>query len=216
MALPFIDEAIAQFNCRTDPFDTFDVRPQLLGALQNIQLATSDQRELEAEIAAFTFRFTYQDVSPWGTTFAPLQSEPREDGTIAQNPDLKRLDSASLEIWVRRARTCTNPVLTSRYADLVWDMEQKITGKTKRRPEFARIAFAAYLRAVSEGRFRFPPSSAQALKRALEIAGEMHDGERISQATDAILEFTKSAPAGLLPALSKESLHKFHFHSLFV
>jgi hypothetical protein len=203
MAKTFIDEVIARFECRTTPFDLFDVYCQLLGASgDRAQLSSDEQRNLDAEIAAFTCRFTSDGRSPWGTFFAPLWEQCNGGATI-YNPDLARLDSRSVDVWAHRANTCTNPVLMSRYADLVWDLEQKIVGHGKRRPEFALIAFAAYLRAVSEGRFLYPPFATEVLKRALEIAGEIRDREKITQATEAILEFGQTAPAGLLAKLSK-------------
>jgi hypothetical protein len=175
----------------------------MISASMNAPLSTDEQRTLGAEIAAFTFRFTNDDKSPWGTFFAPQRSEQRNGGAVIHDPDLAQLDSKSVDVWARRATTCANPVLTSRYADLIWDLEQKIVGHAKRRPEFARLAFDAYLRAVHEERFLYPPFAAQALKRALEIAGEMHDSEKITQATEAILEFGITAPAGLLTIFSK-------------
>jgi lysyl-tRNA synthetase class 1 len=203
MAKTFIDEVIAQFDCRTTPFELFDVRCQLIGASMGAQLSSEEQTNLDAEIAAFTLRFTNSDKSPWGTFFAPLRSEQCEGGVVIHDPDLARLDSKSVDVWARRAKTCANPVLTSRYADLIWDLEQKIVGHVNRRPEFARLAFDTYLRAVREERFLYPPLAAQALRRALEIAGEMHDSEKIAQATEAMLEFGKTAPAGLLAIFSK-------------
>ena len=202
MAKTFIDEVIAQFDCRTTPFELFDVRCQLIGASMGAQLSSEEQTNLDAEIAAFALRFTNSDKSPWGTFFAPLRSE-QCDGAVIHDPDLAQLDSKSVDVWARRAKTCANPVLTSRYADLIWELEQKIVEHAKRRPEFARLAFDAYLRAVREERFLYPPFATQALKRALEIAGEMHDSEKITQATEAILEFGRTAPAALLAIFSK-------------
>lgn len=143
---------------------------------------------LEAEIIGFGLHPVRMDQErPWGTYFGPGMTWKGEDGVQNDSPALESITEEVLHQWSIRAETETHPCLRARYADLLWDLTKKVSGK-KPSPEHARIAVISYLQAVEESSFKFQLQAKENLRRARCISrqlGDMALQYRVEQAIEA-------------------------------
>lgn len=79
--------------------------------------------------------------------------------------------------WEQRADNLTNPVLKGRYSDLVWDLSRNAANR-KANIRFARLAIDCYVAGVADGRNPDAHDDVEALKRALQLAISINDGDK--------------------------------------
>ncbi len=194
MPLPFVEKLIEEFGPTGKFSELFMVGDAIAVAAQSMELTAEERSAVEAEVAALTFHGGPWIKSCWGTHFRPRSSDEQPDGTTLHSPDITRLTADSVRQWKERATHAADPVLKARYADVVWDLEQVIVGSGARSPEFGRIAVDSYLQAVDDRRFGAPIRATFPLHRALAIATELNDGDRIKRVATIILELGDSAP----------------------
>src|SRR3989344_7665582 len=83
-----------------------------------------------AEQMAFDFMAEYlNDNSGWGTYHGPMFVMPNQQGQMVEYPSIKRVNEETLNYWAKRAKEAKNPILSSRYADLVIDFSPKVINK---------------------------------------------------------------------------------------
>lgn len=188
--IPFIEEIIAQYDSVTDPFDLMVLRSRLFDEAQKHELSESDRVSVQAEIAALGFRAFGEDNSEWGTHFGPWYMGQKPDGTAVHDPDLNTLSSASVDVWVARAETVRNPLLKSRYADVVWDLKRKLDLDRRRPYRFAQMAADAYLELASSNA---DINSVFLLQRAISLAQQINDRIRTLKIVDQMIELAERA-----------------------
>jgi hypothetical protein len=186
----FIEEIIAHYDSATDPFDLMVLRSRLFDEAQKHELSESDRVIVDAEIAALGFRAFGEDNSEWGTHFGPSYMGQRPDGTTVHDPDLRTLSSTSVDAWMRRAERVRNPLLRSRYADLVWDLQRKLDPSKGRSYQFAQTAADAYLELASSNA---NIHSVFFLQRAISLAQQINDRIRTLKIVDQMIELAESA-----------------------
>jgi hypothetical protein len=194
MPLLFVEKLIEEFGPTGTFSELFMVGDAIAVAAQSMELTDEERSAVEAEIAALTFHGGPWIKSCWGTHFRPRSSDEQPDGRILHSPDITHLTADSVRQWKERATHAADPVLKARYADVVWDLEQVIVGSGARSPEFGKMAFDSYLQAVDDRRFGAPILATFPLHRALAIATELNDGDRIKRVSTIILELGDSAP----------------------
>jgi hypothetical protein len=193
-SLPFVDEAFQQFGPNRGLPELFIVGDAIAFGAQSLELTDQERHAVDAEVAALTFHGSPRVKSCWNTYFRPRSSEEQSDGSVIHSPDIRQLDVASIRRWKQRAEITNDPVVRARFADVVWDLEQVITGGGARPFEFAKVAVNAYLQGVSEQRFGAPILSTFPLHRALMIASQLKDSDLIRTVSTRILELGESAP----------------------
>jgi len=83
-----------------------------------------------AEQIAFDFMAEYpNDNSGWETYYGPMFVLPNDKGQMVEYPSIRRVNQEILKYWTIRARESKNPILSSRYADLVVNFSSKILNK---------------------------------------------------------------------------------------
>ncbi len=104
------------------------------------------------------------------------------------SPDLRVLDEDVIAHWEQRAESVKSPVMRARYADLVWDMKQAVTGK---RPshEFALIAVDAYDESTKQRFYKMEMEGVGWLKRAFEVSLSLGDKERAKRIVASLFSF---------------------------
>jgi hypothetical protein len=85
----------------------------------------------------------------WGTYFGPMRVMPDPEGRWTESPSIQSVDESVLTYWLARAHETKNPQLRARYADLVWDLGDKVA-KYTRPIEALRLAVDGYLEATRE------------------------------------------------------------------
>ena len=116
--------------------------------LPKYQLPVKCERDFWwAESAAMRFyRRADGEASVWGTTYGPMTSATREDGTPFYAPDIEEANAETIEYWKRRSLESKHPILRARYSDLVWDFS-RVVANQKPDVSFARLAIDAYVEA---------------------------------------------------------------------
>jgi hypothetical protein len=188
--VPFIEEIIAQYDSATDPFDLTVLRSRLFDEAKKHQLNEPDRAAVHADVSALGFRPFREDNSEWGTHFGPWYMGQKPDGTAIHDPDLKTLSGASIDAWIARAETVRNPLLKSRYADVVWDLQRKLVPDRGRPYQFARMAADAYLALASSNA---NIHSVFHLQRAISLAQQINDRIRTLKIVDQMIELAGSA-----------------------
>jgi len=77
---------------------------------------------------AFDYTQDYKNNS-WNTYYGPMFTGQDKNGQIVEYPSLSKVDQEILNYWASRSEVSKNPVLISRYADLVIDFSTAIVGK---------------------------------------------------------------------------------------
>jgi len=179
-----VAEILQRFESQHCRFAEFELGEELKNALPNYQ--EPDRSGAWAEYAAFTFR--PHENSPWGTSFGPMATVTRTDGTILFEPDIASVDATIIEHWELRANAVKQPLMKARYADLVWDFSRPAAQK-KLDIMFARTAIDSYRQAADEGLFKASVYGIQYLTRALQLAISINDTLRIESVRDAMFRF---------------------------
>jgi transposase len=147
-------------------------------------------KEDMAEQIAFDFLADYpNDDSGWGTYYGPMFILPNDKGQMVEYPSIKRVDQNMLEYWTQRAKNVKNPILSSRYADLVVDFSDKILTKNADIALF-QIVIDSNI-AICEESLADPLYCKKKIKRALILAVKTNDQERIIKTKEAIIQLER-------------------------
>jgi hypothetical protein len=185
----WVTEIVAEFEKRTKAFMEVEIHDALgQGRKREAVMDDADFEGFRAEACAFGFYERRSKDSIWGTYFAPIFTATRVDGSKVVAPDIKDLNTDVIRYWEKRAQECLNPVMRARYADLVWDLTNAISG-TKPDPEFARIAIDAYTEATDKKFFTPEIAGIQWLQRALDLAQSINDPERTKRVVEFMFVF---------------------------
>ncbi len=150
------------------------------------------QPECFAEKIAFSFMADYRATNvEWQTYFGPILVFGREDGTTCVWPDISQCTAEMLDYWQGRAGDCSHPILRARYADLVWDLSQVVTGK-RAGVEMARMVVDDSLVLVAERLYDSSVDAVEKLRRALSVALSIGDAVGVAAVRDTMIEFERS------------------------
>jgi hypothetical protein len=153
-----------------------------------------------AEQIAFDFLADYQnDNSGWGTYYGPMFVLPNNEGQMVEYPSIKRIDSKILEYWGKRAKETKNPILSSRYADLVVDFSPKILNKGAD-IELLRIIIDSNI-LICEKSLADPLDCKTKIKRGLILSIQIKDQDRITKTKEVIVKLEKKVAADDKPGL---------------
>lgn len=186
MQLPdWIERILSNFEERAEP--TF-FEAEISDALRpprDSSVSDEDWPAFRAEWSAFLFRENRKEDRE--TYFAPMTSFVR-DGKEYFSPDVRELDADTVAHWEERANTSKNPVMRARYADLVWDLKQVITG-TRPDHSYARIVIDSYISATDKGFYPMEVVGIQRLGRALELSRSINDPALTKRVVDFMFGF---------------------------
>src|SRR5260221_4824216 len=130
-----------------------------------------------AESSAFGFMYRPGERSVWNTYFGPMATYTLTNGTEGRNPDTAQLNEETVAHWRERAASVKNPMMSARYADLVWDLTKTIT---KNSPDynFAQLAIDQYMKAVKSGLNEMEIYAVHWLERAFALSLALKDDKR--------------------------------------
>jgi hypothetical protein len=104
----------------------------------------------------------------------------------ATSPPLSFFSSEVLEYLGDRGRTIHNPILASRFTDVVWDLSQT------KDPQMARIAIDNYFKCISIYKSNsWGVELSIAIKRAVQLASMINDVGRLSHAKENIFRLMR-------------------------
>jgi lysyl-tRNA synthetase class 1 len=149
-----------------------------------------------AESAAFSFSLRADGKeSPWNTSYGPLFTATKEDGSPFYSPDISQANVETIRYWEVRSGEAKHPILIARYADLVWDFDKLVAGK-KPPIQAAERAIDSYMDAARL-QYKIAIQPIRYMSRALDLALSVGDKQRISTVVDATFElYEKVATPG--------------------
>ncbi len=157
-------------------------------------------KEDMAEQMTYDFLADYQDDSSrWGTYYGPMFVLPNNEGQMVEYPSIKRIDMEILDYWTQRAKETRNPILSSRYADLVVDFSSKILHKGADIGLFKIIIDSNI--AICEKSLADPLDCKTKIKRGLILSMQIKDRGRISKTKETILKLEKKVATDDKPGL---------------
>lgn len=144
-------------------------------------------KEDMAEQMAFDFFANYPNNDlGWGTYYGPMFVLPNDKGEMVEYPSINRVGQEMLEYWGMRTKEAKNPILSSRYSDLVIDFSPKIIGKPA---EISLFQNTIDLNLFVCGQSSVTPLDCKTkIKRALILAIQTNDQLRISKIKRAIID----------------------------
>jgi len=140
-----------------------------------------------AEQIAFDFMAEYLDNnSGWETYYGPMFVLPNDKGQMVEYPSIKRVNQEALEYWTKRARESKNPILSSRYADLVVDFSSKILNKSADIDLFQIVIDSNIT--ICKKSLADPLDRKTKIKRALVLSIQINNQTRIAKVKNAIIQ----------------------------
>lgn len=144
-----------------------------------------------AEQVAFDFKADYpNNNSGWGTYYGPKLALGDKEGYMTEYPSIQGIDRERLEYWSRRAMESSSPILSSRYADLVIDLSQKILGEQADICLFQKVIDSNIN--ICKELLDSPLGCKRKIKRALDLSIQTNDKNRISRTKKAIIDLGRS------------------------
>lgn len=169
-----------------------DVKCEILSELKislkikNDSNCKQDEFQFISETIAFDL-IAHEEGSNWGTYYGPLSIVPSENGSVIEYPRRTDIDSEKIDYWLSRVKVTQNPIMKSRYADLVWEFSETV-GK-KKDFKMAQAVIDNNITIVKERLYNDEFSALSKLERGLYLALILKDKIRIKMIKELILEF---------------------------
>ncbi|HEV2960837.1 MAG TPA: DUF4209 domain-containing protein [Candidatus Angelobacter sp.] len=180
MKIPdWLKEALSSYELSTEPHRELEI----FEAIRNAKRQHGDVPVDEewncflTESSAFSFMSRRGEPSVWNTYFGPMGTFKHTDGTEVSNPDIMQLNENTLKHWQERATSVKNPLMSARYADLVWDLTKAIT-KGSPDYKYAQLAIDQYMMAVQNGLHPMDMDAVRWLERAFALSASLKDEKR--------------------------------------
>ncbi len=152
------------------------------------------------EQMAFDFMAEYpNDSSGWETYHGPMFVLPNQQGQMVEYPSIKRVNEETLNYWIKRAKEFQNPILSSRYADLVVDFSPKVINKSAD-IELFQIVIDSNI-AICEKSLADPLDCKTKIKRALVLAVQINNQKKIKKVEQTIINLEKNVATDDKPGL---------------
>lgn len=183
-----VSDVLGKFESATETFLEVAVADSLRAASAQAPSSSQSERDIWwAESAAMSlYRRADGEASVWGTTYGPMTSATKEDGSPFYAPDIKEADSGTIAYWNRRSLESKHPILRARYSDLVWDFS-RVAANQKPDVSFARIAIDAYIEAAKLS-YKHVVQPIHYIERAMELAISIGDEQRTQRVVDAMFD----------------------------
>jgi len=144
---------------------------------------------LRAEMIAFDFIEDYTNSKTgWGTYYGPFMTFNDKEKGYVEFPSIKEITPSIIKYWEKRAIESKNPLLKTRYADLVWDFSEKIKGA---KPDYKVdvVVIENSIEIANKDLHKYQVSVITKLRRALSLALSLNDKEIIRKVKDAIIAY---------------------------
>ena len=140
------------------------------------------------ETMAFAFSDRYSGQNSWGLYYGPIASFQGEEGVLVEIPDLARVDVDALDYWANRGESCKNPIMKSRYLDLVWELSEQCTGN-KPSHNFAILCCESNLEVVEHEMYANTVAGKRKLLRSIDLACRLNNTDLIARIRTALISF---------------------------
>lgn len=191
MKIPdWLKAALTPYEAKKEPHGELEIYEEIRNAKKQ-HGDVPDNEEWNcflAESSASGFLTRRGEPSVWGTYFGPMATYTLTDGTEGRNPDIAPLGQETIEHWQERATSIKNPLMSARYADLVWDLTKVIT-KGKPDYKYAQLAIDQYIKSVENNLYTMDMYAVEWLGRAFSLAVSLNDDARTKAVIALIFSF---------------------------
>ena len=156
-------------------------------------------KEDQAEHIAFDLAIYQQNTEEQRTYYGPMLGISYTDKRASDPPCIQAIDQDMLVYWEKRAKESKNPILSSRYADLVVDFSPKTLGE-KADVGLFRVVIDSNI-TICEQSLMVPFDCKTKAKRALVLAITINDKKRKEKIKDTIIELEKNIARDDMPGL---------------
>jgi len=153
------------------------------------------------EVMAFSFYENCKNQKTgWGTYFGPKMILQTDDGRTIESPSFQLISKNVITYWDTRAKLTSNPFLKARYAGLVWDFSEKVTGK---KPRYSvAVEYCEALLEIAENKIhKYSKNIIQKLERALSIATSLRNQKLVESTKQTILSYEDCVAEDSKPGL---------------
>lgn len=158
----------------TDVFTQFDIidkkgfdSHEIIGALSSVEENEKGKPEFGFENLAFTLVPTHDD--NWGTYYGPQAIFKDSNNNPIEVPALNDVTIDAVLYWEQRYKETKNPLLTMRYAGLVWGFKHHIF-HLKYAPDLYRIYVDSMLKVCNQDYANHPVITTAILERLFYVA----------------------------------------------
>lgn len=167
---------------------------------ENKNNGVDPSKEDIAEQVAFDFLANYKsDNSGWGTYYGPMFILPNEAGQMVEYPSIRKVDQDIISYWEKRAKEVNNPLLSSRYADLVVDFSKEILKKGTDISMYKIVSNSNIV--ICEENLADPLDCQTKIKRALSLAIQISDSDLIEKIKKIIIKLEEKTAVDESPGL---------------
>lgn len=153
-----------------------------------------------AEQIAFDFLPEYpNNNSGWGTYYGPMFILPNKQGQMVEYPSIQQINEETLDYWESRAKESKNPILSSRYADLVADFSLIIL-KESANHKLSHLVIDASIK-ICNKLLVGPLDCKTKAKRALNLSIQINDPKRIQKMEKTIIKLERKIAIDSKPGL---------------
>ncbi|PUZ24710.1 hypothetical protein DCC81_10190 [Chitinophaga parva] len=158
-----------------------------------IRAALPENEEFEPLVLAELYVFSLLEdneygKSNWQTYFGP-ELKFTVDGQTFEAISLDKITKEVVDYWERRTEQCSNPILKSRYAGVVWEFSKKIRNT---KADFNKVGVAyisSLLQAGQAGRYVYSQTVLKKLSRGLSLAIGFKNDAFKNQAIESIRKY---------------------------
>jgi hypothetical protein len=183
-----IKEFLASLDSNSQPINEMEISGKVKKFAEE-KYGKNIPEELVAEQMAFDFIENYSDEKTgWGIYFGPMFVLPNEEGKFVEYPSIRRITPEIIAYWEKRVKEAKHPVLKARYANLVWDFSEKITGN-KPHYTIAQMIIGSIIEIAENNLHKYPTDVIKKLERALSLALSINDVELIEKLKNGIINY---------------------------
>lgn len=186
-----IKKYLDEFDKRLLPIDTgngeFEIANRIKQIIEKENKNYKRTNEDIAEEIAFDFLPGYPNVkSEWGTYYGPKFILPDQSGQMKEYPSIQKVTEHMLNYWQDRANIVTNPILKSRYADLVVDFYPTVVKKNAHYALFSLVIDSNI--DICKKLLMYPLDCKKKIKRALDLCLKSNNVEKLELTIEAIID----------------------------
>lgn len=188
---PDFHNLLERLDLSVDPLSEDSVEAQLLKVYRSFDAEAHEPPfEVQTEWLAFRLRPDQGTRHGWDTYYGPIGSRRSETGEEIEFPSRSSITSQAIEYWRSRIHANQQPVLTIRYADLIWDFAKCVTGKGAD-VSVARTLIDATIKLVKTRSHRREIQAIERLGRAISVALSLRDTTRVRQLIESTIDYER-------------------------
>jgi len=175
-----------QIEGKIEPIDEYQLGGKIGGILKIKQEKITDKEEI-AEYIAFEFEASYTDKETgWGGYYGPKFVLPNKQGQVVEFPSIQQIDEEIINYWKKRANESMHPILSCRYADLVFDFEPIVLKKNIDFTMAQKVIDSTL--DICDKSLEDGLGCKSKLERSLSLAIQINDSVRISKLKEMIIK----------------------------